>query len=48
MLSIRQFEEENRNELSTLYNRLVNYHESLLDKLEYKKLVIFLYQRYKS
>lgn len=48
MLPIGVFEEENRSEIQALYDRLFNYHEALFDKLEYKKLVIFLYQRYRS
>jgi hypothetical protein len=48
MLSIRLFEEENRMEIQALYDRLVTFHESLFDKLDYRNLVIFLYQRYRS
>ena len=48
MLPIAVFEEENRSEIQALYDRLFNYHEALFDKLDYKKLVIFLYQRYRS
>lgn len=48
MLSIRLFEEENRMEIKALYDRLVTFHESLFDKLDYRNLVIFLYQRYRS
>ena len=48
MLSIGRFEEENRIEIQALYGRLVNYQNKLFDKLDYKNLVIFLYQRYRS
>ena len=48
MLSITSFEEENRKEIQALYDRLVSFHESLFDKLNYRNLVIFLYQRYRS
>ena len=48
MLSIGQFEKENRNEIDVLFDRLIGYQESLFSKLDYKKLVIFLYHQYKN
>ena len=46
MLSIGQFEEENRNEINVLFDKLIGYQESLFSKLDYRKLVIFLYHQY--
>jgi hypothetical protein len=44
MLSISQFENENRNELQALFDKLYGYNNSLFDKLTYRNLVIFLYR----
>jgi hypothetical protein len=48
MLSINQFEQENRNEISVLLDRLTGYHDSLFEKLDYRRLVSFLYYHYRS
>lgn len=48
MKSVRQFEDENRTEIEALFDRIVNYDGSILNKLEYKNLVYFLYSLYHS
>lgn len=48
MKSVRQFEDENRIEIEALFDRIVNYDGSILNKLEYKNLVFFLYSLYHS
>lgn len=43
MKSIVQFEDENRIELQSLFDRLVGFDKAILDKLDYRNLVIFMY-----
>jgi hypothetical protein len=48
MKSIVQFEEENRIEMEALFDRVISCHESILNKLDYRNLVIFLYKLYST